>query len=80
MRLHSQCCGRGEEFGGCSTASTMQLGVRGGESGLGDPDEVVVPRIFVQLRGHGVDLVEELGVFNVEFPGVDSNDWSFDDG
>lgn len=78
MGLHSQCRGRGEEFGGCSTAKTMKLGVRSSERGLGDPDEIVVPWIFVQLRGHGVDLVEELRVFDVEFPGVDSNNRPYD--
>ena len=44
---------------------------------MGNTDEVVVPRVFVQFRCVRVEAIEEGGVFDVEFPRVDSNDWSY---
>lgn len=73
MRLHAQCCGCGEEFRRCSAAKTVQVCIRGSECRLRNANEVVVRRILIELWGRCIDTVEELWVFDVEFPGVDSN-------
>lgn len=55
----------------------MELSMGGSERRLWDPCEVVVPRIFVELQGHSVYLIEEFRVLDVDFPGIDTNDGTY---
>lgn len=52
----------------------MQLGIRCAESGVGGPNEAVVPRVLADFVADVVQTVKILGVADVHFVGVDADD------
>ncbi len=56
----------------------MELGMGGSERRLWDACEIIIPKIFVKLWGHGGYLIEEFRVLDVDLPGIDTNNGTCD--
>ena len=48
----------------------------GAEGGVWGSDELIVPVVFVEFVADIVEFVEEFGVGDVNFVGVDTDDWA----